>query len=140
MKIRRKLSYIFFIMSLLIVGMVGCGTKEEAMKDNEIFNNFTIGIVDDVTNLSIRKEPITISNNVKQFLIYGYGSDGMVGASKDLIKIVGDNTSAFVQGYFQYDSKKRISKVTLSNGSVYDFSYDIVYKINNPSQAVVNMF
>ena len=78
----------------------------QAMKNNKIFNNFTIGIVDDVTNLSLDRVDIKLNNDVKEFLIYGYGSDGMVSASKDLIKIVGDNTNAFVQGYFQYDSKK----------------------------------
>lgn len=70
--------------------------------------NFTVGINDDVTNLSIPyddKFSILNKKNI-EFLIYGYGSDGMVSASKDLMKITGTYTNAFVQGYFQYDSKK----------------------------------
>ncbi len=71
------------------------------------FTSFTIGIEDDVTNLSLLENDYVVDNNdVKEFLIYGYGSDGMVTASKDIIKIVGDNTDNYVQGYFQYDSKK----------------------------------
>jgi pyruvate-ferredoxin/flavodoxin oxidoreductase len=75
--------------------------------DTNPSNNFTIGIDDDVTNLSIKPiNDFTIKNNIREFLIWGYGSDGMVGASKDIIKIMGEETNAFVQGYFQYDSKK----------------------------------
>lgn len=70
--------------------------------------NFTVGINDDVTNLSIPyDDKFSISNKKNiEFLIYGYGSDGMVSASKDLMKITGTYTNAYVQGYFQYDSKK----------------------------------
>lgn len=68
---------------------------------------FTIGIDDDVTNLSLPHNDYYIDNKkIKEFLIYGYGSDGMVTASKDIIKIVGDHSDDYVQGYFQYDSKK----------------------------------
>lgn len=81
----------------------------------EVHSNFTIGIEDDITKLSIPydKKFILPSNNV-EFLIYGYGSDGMVSASKDLMKITGTYTNAYVQGYFQYDSKKS-GGVTISN-------------------------
>ena len=70
--------------------------------------NFTVGINDDVTNLSIPyDDKFSISNKKNiEFLIYGYGSDGMVSASKDLMKITGTYTNAYVQGYFQYYSKK----------------------------------
>ena len=70
--------------------------------------NFTVGINDDVTNLSIPyDDKFSISNKKNiEFLIYGYGSDGMVSASKDIMKITGTYTNAYVQGYFQYDSKK----------------------------------
>lgn len=70
--------------------------------------NFTVGINDDVTNLSIPyDDKFSISNKKNiEFLIFGYGSDGMVSASKDLMKITGTYTNAYVQGYFQYDSKK----------------------------------
>lgn len=81
----------------------------------EVHTNFTVGIVDDITNLSIPYDDkfMLPSSNV-EFLIYGYGSDGMVSASKDLMKITGTYTNAFVQGYFQYDSKKS-GGVTISN-------------------------
>ena len=75
------------------------------MLDNPV-NNFTIGIVDDVTNTSLEIKDYFKSNNSREYLIYGYGSDGMVSASKSIIKFVGDNTNNYVQGYFQYDSKK----------------------------------
>ena len=75
-----------------------------ANKNN--FNNFTIGIIDDVTNLSLKDEYFDIDNNTYEMLIYGFGSDGMVSASKDIIKITGENSKAFTQGYAEYDSKK----------------------------------
>ena len=68
-------------------------------------DNFTIGINDDVTNLSLNLTDYKIKNS-DEMLIYGYGSDGMVSACKSLIKLVGKNTDNYVQGYFQYDSKK----------------------------------
>ncbi|MBP5678903.1 MAG: pyruvate:ferredoxin (flavodoxin) oxidoreductase, partial [Bacilli bacterium] len=73
----------------------------------DVHSNFTIGIEDDVTNLSVKydEEFMLPSKNV-EFLIYGYGSDGMVSASKDIMKITGTYTNAYVQGYYQYDSKK----------------------------------
>ena len=81
----------------------------------DVHTNFTVGIVDDVTNLSIPYDNkfMLPSANV-EFLIYGYGSDGMVSASKDLMKITGTYTNAYVQGYFQYDSKKS-GGVTIAN-------------------------
>ncbi len=78
------------------------------------FNGFTIGIEDDLTNKSLEIEDINIPNTSTEFLIYGYGSDGMISASKDIIKITGNYTNAFVQGYFQYDSKKS-GGVTISH-------------------------
>ena len=73
----------------------------------DVHSNFTVGITDDVTNLSITyDDKFRLPNKNIEFLIYGYGSDGMVSASKDLMKITGTYTNAFVQGYFQYDSKK----------------------------------
>jgi len=75
--------------------------------DNEnMFDGFTIGINDDVTNLSLEEVPIEVKAHDYEMLIYGFGSDGMVSASKDLIKVTGDNAKVYVQGYFEYDSKK----------------------------------
>ncbi|MGN1000920.1 MAG: pyruvate:ferredoxin (flavodoxin) oxidoreductase [Bacilli bacterium] len=74
--------------------------------DKKESREFTIGIVDDVTNLSLEEEYFPINNKNHEMLIYGYASDGMVSASKDIIKIIGNNTKAYTQGYFEYDSKK----------------------------------
>ena len=77
------------------------------LDSKECHNNFTVGITDDVTNLSIPYDKnFVLPTTNTSFLIYGYGSDGMVSASKDLMKITGTYTKAYVQGYFQYDSKK----------------------------------
>ncbi len=76
------------------------------LNQKEMFHNFTIGIVDDVTNRSIPPKKLKPKNANAEFLIYGYGSDGMVTACKDLMKITGSSSNAYVQGYFQYDSKK----------------------------------
>ncbi|WP_319371047.1 pyruvate:ferredoxin (flavodoxin) oxidoreductase [uncultured Ilyobacter sp.] len=69
---------------------------------------FTVGIVDDVTNLSLEVgEPVFVgSEDVKGCLFFGLGSDGTVGANKNSIKIIGDKTELYAQGYFAYDSKK----------------------------------
>ena len=85
------------------------------MDTRDVHNNFTLGITDDVTNLSIPYDKTfkLPSKNI-EFLVYGFGSDGMVSASKDLMKITGTYTNAYVQGYFQYDSKKS-GGVTISN-------------------------
>ena len=76
------------------------------LSSERIFNNFTIGIVDDVTNLSLKAPKFNIPSKNYEMLIYGFGSDGMVSASKDIIKVTGTGSNAYVQGYFEYDSKK----------------------------------
>jgi len=81
----------------------------------DVHTNFTVGIEDDITNLSVPYDSkFMIPSDNAEFLIYGYGSDGMVSASKDLMKITGTYTNAYVQGYFQYDSKKS-GGVTIAN-------------------------
>ena len=71
-------------------------------------NHFTVSIVDDVTNLSIEKHDFVLPDDPtqKSVKIWGIGSDGLVGASKNTSKIIGDHTDNYVQAYFQYDSKK----------------------------------
>ncbi len=87
----------------------------EFLDSREVHSNFTLGIKDDVTYLSVPyDEKFTLPNNNTEFLVYGFGSDGMISACKDLMKITGTYTNAFVQGYFQYDSKKS-GGVTISN-------------------------
>jgi pyruvate-ferredoxin/flavodoxin oxidoreductase len=70
--------------------------------------HFTIGIEDDVTNLSLPVKPeISISDKgTFEAKFYGLGSDGTVGANKNSIKIIGDSTNKYAQAYFAYDSKK----------------------------------
>ncbi|MBN1555914.1 MAG: pyruvate:ferredoxin (flavodoxin) oxidoreductase [Phycisphaerae bacterium] len=71
-------------------------------------NKFTVGIVDDVTHTSLPWDPTfnTESDDVVRAMFYGLGSDGTVGANKNSIKIIGEETDFFAQGYFVYDSKK----------------------------------
>jgi len=79
-------------------------------------NNFTIGIFDDVTNLSLElPEKINAApEGTTRCKFWGFGSDGTVGANKDAIKIIGDNTDLYAQAYFDYDSKKS-GGVTMSH-------------------------
>lgn len=80
----------------------------ENLKASEPRDNFTIGIVDDITNLSLPEGEIieTSPKGTIRCRIWGLGSDGTVGANKTAIKIIGDRTNLYVQGYFSYDSKK----------------------------------
>ena len=77
-------------------------------------NHFTIGINDDVSHTSLSYDPEFSTEDAKtvRALFYGLGSDGTVGANKNSIKIIGDNTPNFAQGYFVYDSKKSGSMTT----------------------------
>ena len=105
--------------------------------DGDMKNNFTIGINDDVTNLSLDYDDnFKVCNNGYQMLIYGYGSDGMVSTSKDILKIVGDNTKKYVQGYFQYDSKKS-GGVTRSHIRISDSEIKSTYYVDSPNFIVV---
>ena len=104
------------------------------MLDNPI-NDFTIGIIDDVTNKSLTRENITTSL-ANEILIYGFGSDGMVSASKSLIKLIGNMTDKYVQGYFQYDSKKS-GGITKSHLRFSDNIIRSTYYVNNPSLIVI---
>jgi len=99
-------------------------------------HNFTIGINDDVTNLSLKEEEFNIKTS-KEILIYGYGSDGMISASKSIIKLVGDNTDNYVQGYFQYDSKKS-GGVTKSHLRISENKIRSTYYVENPDIVVVS--
>ncbi len=102
----------------LIRGRYGLSSKEftpgmvaaiyDELKSKAPQREFTIGINDDVTHLSLRWDPdaITEPDDVTRAVFYGLGSDGTVGASKNTVKIIGENTPLYVQGYFVYDSKK----------------------------------
>lgn len=108
------------------------------LNSDRAHHNFTVGINDDVTHLSIPVDEtykLNICNT--EFLIYGYGSDGMVSTSKDIIRIIGDYTDSFVQGYFQYDSKKS-GGVTRSHIKISDREILGAYYVSNPSLIVVS--
>ena len=78
---------------------------------------FTVGIVDDVTNLSlpeVKPAPITATPGTVECKFWGLGGDGTVGANKNSTKIIGDHTDKYIQAYFQYDSKKT-GGVTISH-------------------------
>lgn len=84
--------------------------------DGAAFHDFTVGINDDVTNKSLKvgKELNIEASDVVNCMFWGLGSDGTVGANKDSIKIIGDNTDMNAQGYFVYDSKKSYG-ITISH-------------------------
>ena len=111
---------------LIVGGIYGLGSKDtnptdilavyENLKADQPKNDFTIGIVDDVTHKSLEiKEHITTEpEGTIRCKFWGFGSDGTVGANKSAIKIIGDNTDMYAQGYFDYDSKKS-GGVTMSH-------------------------
>jgi pyruvate-ferredoxin/flavodoxin oxidoreductase len=84
--------------------------------DGACFHGFTVGIEDDVTHLSLPVGPVleTEPEGTVRCKFWGYGSDGTVGANKNSITIIGDNTDLYAQGYFEYDSKKS-GGVTISH-------------------------
>ena len=106
------------------------------MLKNGLKNNFTIGIVDDVTNLSLPKEEYQIDLKAQEIKIFGFGSDGMVSTSKDIMKIVGSGTDKYVQSYNQYDSKKS-GGVTICNLRISDQQINAPFYVTNPGIVVV---
>ena len=113
-------------MPRMIGGRYGLSSKEftpamikgiyDHLAGEELKNHFTIGIEDDVTNTSLPYDPhfSTEKAEVVRALFYGLGADGTVGANKNSIKIIGENTDNYAQGYFVYDSKKS-GAITISH-------------------------
>jgi len=106
------------------------------MLEQELKNNFTIGIKDDVTNLSLPEYEYDIDLKANEIKIFGFGSDGMVSTSKDIMKLVGNNTDKYVQGYNQYDSKKS-GGVTICNLRISDNKINAPFYTTNPSLIVI---
>ena len=106
------------------------------MLDENPHHNFTIGINDDVTNLSLKPSHIEIKNEAKEIKIVGFGSDGMVSASKDLLKILHSSKDLYVQGYFEYDSKKS-GGVTISHLRYDNKNINKPYYVTEPQIVVV---
>ena len=95
-------------------------------------SRFTVGIVDDVTNLSlpeVKPAPITSAEGTVECKFWGLGGDGTVGANKNSTKIIGDHTDKYIQAYFQYDSKKT-GGVTISHLRFGDKPIKSPYYIN----------
>ena len=104
------------------------------MLETELKNNFTIGIKEDLNNTSLENYNYNHIDKYDEIKIYGYGSDGSVGASKDLLKIVGEDK--FVQGYFEYDSKKS-GGLTISHLRFNDTKIEAPYYVTDPNIVVV---
>lgn len=101
----------------IIGGRYGLGSKDtqpnqikavfDHLAGDKLINSFTIGIVDDVTNLSLPVDKEwQVEGDYTSCLFWGLGSDGTVSANKSTVKIIGDNTDQYAQAYFAYDSKK----------------------------------
>ena len=140
----------------LVGGRYGLGSKDtppssvfavyKELEKDEPKNRFTIGIVDDVTNLSLpefKPAPITSAPGTVECKFWGLGGDGTVGANKNSTKIIGDHTDKYIQAYFQYDSKKT-GGITISHLRFGDNPIRSPYYINqadfvachNPSYVV----
>ena len=125
----------------VIGGRYGLGSKDtppasvfavyNELKRDDMKRQFTIGIVDDVTNLSLPEvaAPSTAAEGTVECKFWGLGGDGTVGANKNSIKIIGDHTDKNVQAYFQYDSKKT-GGVTISHLRFGDKQIKSPYYIN----------
>src|SRR5574344_985421 len=125
----------------VIGGRYGLGSKDthpasvfavyEELAKEAPKHEFTIGIVDDVTGLSLEEHvsPNTAAESTIECKFWGLGGDGTVGANKNSIKIIGDHTEKYVQAYFQYDSKKT-GGVTVSHLRFGDAPIKSTYYIN----------
>ncbi len=125
----------------VVGGRYGLGSKDttpasvfaiyENLKADAPKGNFTVGIVDDVTGLSLPETvaPDTAPAGTIACKFWGLGGDGTVGANKNSIKIIGDHTNKFIQAYFQYDSKKT-SGITISHLRFGDNPIKSPYYIN----------
>ena len=126
----------------LVGGRYGLGSKDtppssvfavyKELEKDAPKNRFTIGIEDDVTNLSlpeVKPAPITSAPGTKECKFWGLGGDGTVGANKNSTKIIGDHTDKYIQAYFQYDSKKT-GGITISHLRFGDNPIKSPYYIN----------
>jgi len=155
----------------VVGGRYGLSSKEftpgmakavfDNLKSRQPKNKFTIGIEDDVTFTSLKYKALdTTPEGTVRCKLWGLGSDGTVGASKNAIKIIGDNTDLYAQGYFSYDSKKsggitvshlrfgkkeikapyliNDSDYTACHNQTYVYQYDLVKGLKNGGAFVLN--
>lgn len=139
----------------VVGGRYGLGSKEfDSENVASVFenllakngkNNFTVGIIDDLTNLSLPKSEElnkyyqNESKSDYEMLFYGLGSDGTVSANKNSIKMIGSQTDKFVQGYFEYDSKKSGS-LTVSHLRVSSEPIKKIYEVKNADFIAIHNF
>ena len=128
---------------IIVGGRYGLSSKDttpaqivavfDNLRQKEPKNNFTIGITDDVSFLSlpIGKDVSVVPEGTFEGKFWGIGSDGTVGANKNSIKIIGENTEKFAQAYFSYDSKKS-GGVTISHLRFGDHPIKSPYLVNSP--------
>ena len=129
----------------IVGGRYGLSSKEVDPSDiKSVFtmlmghmkHNFTIGIHDDVTKLSLVRETYNIDLGVDEIKVFGYGSDGMVSASKEMLSILSERLGKSAQGYFEYDSRKS-GGVTVSHLRVGRKEIKAPYYVKNPNFIVV---
>ena len=136
---------------MIIGGRYGLSSKDttpahiisvfENLKLNEPKNQFTVGIVDDVTfkSLPILPEISMADKSTFEAKFYGIGADGTVGANKNSIKIIGDTTDKYAQAYFAYDSKKS-GGITISHLRFGDNTIRSPYLVNTPDFVACHVF
>ncbi len=130
----------------VLAGRYGLGSKDTVPADviatfkNTTKSKFTLGIVDDVTNLSLPREaaPNTTPESTISCKFWGLGADGTVGANKNSIKIIGDHTDMYAQAYFDYDSKKS-GGVTISSLRFGKDPIKATYSINKANFVACHM-
>ena len=113
----------------------------KAVYDNlegSLKNNFTIGINDDVTNLSLKVDNnYHLDSDCYEIKAYGFGSDGLITCSKDLLKLIGEKTDKYVSGYFEYDSKKS-GGITIGHLRVSSGVKHLPYYVDNACLVVIS--
>ncbi|MDD4815947.1 MAG: pyruvate:ferredoxin (flavodoxin) oxidoreductase [Clostridia bacterium] len=134
----------------IVGGRYGLGSKEftpncvkaifDNLKNQNPINNFTVGIEDDITHLSLKLEDFELpANNTVSLKFFGLGSDGTVGANKNSIKIIGEQTDYYTQGFFEYDSKKSGS-ITISHLRISDKPIRAPYVVTNPDFIAIHNY
>ena len=133
----------------VVGGRYGLGSKEftpscvKAVFDNlqdKMLTNFTVGIEDDVTHLSLELKDFEINKTFERsFKFYGLGSDGTVSANKNSIKIIGELTNLYTQGFFEYDSKKSGS-ITISHLRVSKNPIKSTYVVTSPELIAIHNY
>ena len=133
----------------IVGGRYGLGSKEftpsdvfsvfENLKKDIPTDHFSVGIFDDVTHLSLPQHNYDKNEDCTEYKFFGLGSDGTVSANKNTIKIIGEETDNFVQGYFEYDSKKSGS-LTTSHLRVSKFPIQSPYLLQGANFIAIHNF